>query len=163
MLLSRQLERGVYVNYDILIFLFVESHQVAGCTFLETGVQVCVFSFFRKSEEEVVPAGSILQNNLHKVENFTSDNLMRINEKKSKVMLFNNSKKYDFPPEFSFKDGEILECLEETKLLGILLNSSLLWDSNTANICTKTMSKIWLLRRMKTLKLESEIIFDYYS
>ena len=78
-------------------------------------------------------------------------------------MLFNKSKKYDFPPEYLFKDGEILECLEETKLLGILLNSSLLWDSNTANICTKTMSKIWLLRRMKTLKLESEIIFDYYS
>ena len=39
---------------------------------------------------------------------------MKINENKSKVMLFNKSKKYDFPPEFSFKDGEILECLEET-------------------------------------------------
>ena len=113
--------------------------------------------------KHILPAGSILQSNLHKVENFTSDNLMRINEKKSKVMLFNKSKKYDFPPEFSFKDGEILEYLEETKLLGILLSSSLRWDSNTANMCTKAMSKMWLLRRMKNLKLEPEIIFDYYS
>ena len=88
---------------------------------------------------------------------------MRINDSKSKVMIFNKSKKYDFPPEFSFQNGKILECLEETKLLGILLNSSLRWNSNTAAIYTKAMSKMWLLRRLRKLNFEHELIFDYYA
>ena len=30
------------------------------------------------------------------------------------------------------------------------------------SICSKAMAKMWLLRRMKVLKLEKEIILDYY-
>ena len=48
---------------------------------------------------------------------------MQINLSKSKVMFFNKSRKYDFPPEYVFRNGEILECLEEIKLLGIQLSS----------------------------------------
>ena len=87
---------------------------------------------------------------------------MKINESKSKLMIFNKSRNYDFPPEISFDNGELLECLEETKLLGIQIHSSLKWNSNTAAICTKSMSKMWLLRRMKLLKLEPSLILDYY-
>ena len=113
--------------------------------------------------KHILPAGSILQNNLNRIESFTSINLMKINEKKSKLMMFNKSKKYDFPPEFAFSNGEFLECIEETKLLGIILNSSLRWDSNTANMVTRAMSKMWLLRRMKLLNLEPQLIFDYFT
>ena len=76
--------------------------------------------------------------------------------------MFNMSKKRDFPPELSFKSGEILECLNETKLLGIKLNSMLKWYSNTADIYKKSMGRMWLLRRMKNLNLEPDLIFDYY-
>ena len=65
-------------------------------------------------------------------------------------------------PQFAFSNGDYLECVEETKLLGIILNSSLSWDLNTANMVTRAMSKMWLLRRMKLLKLEPIIILDYY-
>ena len=78
-------------------------------------------------------------------------------------MIFSKSRKFDFPPELCFKDGELLECLEETKLLGIQLQSSLKWNANTLAIYTKAMSKMWLLRRMKGLKLEPSLIFDYYA
>ena len=64
---------------------------------------------------------------------------MKINESKSKVMIFNKSRKYDFPPELAFKNGEILECLEETKLLGIWLSSNLKWQANTNAIYLKSM------------------------
>ena len=87
---------------------------------------------------------------------------MKINDNKSKVMIFNKSKKYDFPPELAFENGELLEYLEETKLLGIQLHSSLKWNSNTAAICAKSMSKMWLLRRMKAIKMEPNLILDYY-
>ena len=56
--------------------------------------------------KHILPAGSILQNNLNRIESFTSTNLMKINEKKSKVTIFNKSKNYDFPQEFAFSNGE---------------------------------------------------------
>jgi hypothetical protein len=87
---------------------------------------------------------------------------MKINESKSKVMLFNKSRKFDFPPEFAFQNGEILEVLEKTKLLGIYLTSDLKWGAHTREVYLKALSKMWLLRRLKSVKLESEVILDYY-
>ena len=117
---------------------------------------------YHERKQQILPAGSMLQKKLDKIENFTHANQMKINECKSKVMIFNQSKKYDFPPEFSFANGEILDCMEETKLLGILLNTSLKWNSNCHAIYTNAMSRMWLLRRMKLLNLEPQLIFDYY-
>ena len=105
---------------------------------------------------------STLQEDLRKVEKFTVENKMKINEQKTKIMIFNRSKRLDFPPEFSFQSGEILEYLHETKLLGIELSSTLKWFKNTAAIYKKAMGRMWLLRRMKLLKLEPELILDYY-
>ena len=118
---------------------------------------------YHERTKQIFPTeSSILQKNLCNVEDFTLANKMRINESKSKVILFNKSRKFDFPPEFAFKNGEILEVLEETRLLGLVLTSDLRWKSNTKSICSKTMAKMWLLRRMKVMKLEPIIIFDYY-
>ena len=64
--------------------------------------------------------------------------------------------------EFSFEDGVNLEVLNETKLLGLVISTDLRWNSNTRAIYAKAMSKMWLIRRMKVLKLEPELIFDYY-
>ena len=110
----------------------------------------------------VLPAGSLLQRQLVKIETFTKNNLMKINEEKSKVMLFNRSKTYDFPPEFCFENGIILECIEETKLLGIFLTSDLRWEVNCKAIYKKAMKKMWLLRRLKNLKLDHYTILDFY-
>ena len=117
---------------------------------------------FHERTEHILPGESILQKNLNNIEDFTLKNQMKINESKSKVILFNKSKKFDFPPEVFFKNGDFLEYLEETKLLGIQIHSSLKWNSNTTAIYSKSMSKMWLLRRMKLLKLEPSLIFDYY-
>jgi hypothetical protein len=87
---------------------------------------------------------------------------MKINASKSKVMIFNKSRKYDFPPEHSFRDGQVLEVMEECKLLGIQISLDLRWFANTKSIYTRAMSKMWLLRRLKSLKMEPQIILDYY-
>ena len=100
-----------------------------------------------------MPPGSILQQHLDRVEEFTINNMMKINENKSKVMIFNKSRNYDFPPELSFKNGQILECLESTKLFGIYLTSDLRWAENCKQIFSKAMAKMWLLRRLKDLIL----------
>ena len=75
--------------------------------------------------QHILPGGSTLQTNLNAIEIFTMNNKMQINESKSKTMLFNKSRKYNFPPEFAFQKGEIMECVEVTRLLGIYLSSDL--------------------------------------
>ena len=117
---------------------------------------------FHERTQHVLPAGSILQQNLNRVEIFTETNKMKINENKSKVMIFNKSRNYDFPPEFTFKNGEILECLESTKLLGIHITSDLRWKENCSQMYMKAMAKMWLLRRLKKINLDSDLILDFY-
>ena len=116
---------------------------------------------YHERTQHILPV-STLQDQLHKIEDFTVNNIMKINSSKSKIMIFNKSRNYDFPPEYSFKDGQNLEVLEDTKLLGIQLSTDLRWSSNTQTVYGRAMSKMWLLRRMKLLKLEPIIILDYY-
>ena len=110
---------------------------------------------YHERTKQILPE-SKLQVNLNNIEAFTLNNKMRINENKSKVLMFNMSRNVDFPPKLSFRNGEILENLKEARILGIQLNSSLRWFSNTAAIYKKSMARMWLLRRMKYL------ILDYY-
>ena len=77
-------------------------------------------------------------------------------------MIFNKSRKYDFPPEYCFSNNEILKVVEDTRLFGIILTSDLRWEANTLFVCTRSMAKMWLLRRMKKMKIDPQIIFDYY-
>ena len=86
---------------------------------------------------------------------------MKINLSKSKIMIFNKSRTLDFQPEFSFKNGEPLECIEKTKLLGIYLTSDLKWKENCKQIFKKAMAKM-LLGRLKKLDLDLELILDFY-
>ena len=45
---------------------------------------------------------------------------MKVNNKKTKLMLFNNCKKWDFMPELSL-DGHDIELEEEMRLLGVII------------------------------------------
>ena len=105
---------------------------------------------------------SLLQRKLLEIESFTKENKMKINTEKTKIMLFNKSRNFDFPPEFSFENGILLETVEEVKLLGIQLSSNLSWDNHVKTIFKKAMSRMWLLRRMKVLRLEETIVLEYY-
>ena len=77
-------------------------------------------------------------------------------------MMFNTSKLFDFPPEFSFSNGDILDVVESHRLLGVIISSELRWQMNTNEIFKKCLKKMWLLRRMKASKLEPDIIIEFY-
>ena len=65
--------------------------------------------------------------------NYAQQNDMKINYKKSKLMLFNPCTAIDFIPDFEL-EGNQLEIVEEMKLLGIIVRSDLKWGSNTEYI-----------------------------
>ena len=88
---------------------------------------------------------------------------MRINKSKTKVMLFNTSRKFDFPLEIKLPNAaNFLDVIESTKLLGIQLTSDLKWQQHTLFISKRANSKMWMLRRMKILKIDPAIIVDFY-
>ena len=90
---------------------------------------------------------------LKKISKWTEDNLMTLNVKKTKCLLVNNSKKYKFTTDLVMND-QVLEIVDEAKLLGTLITSDLKWDKNT-NFLVKEANK-----RMRLLHAASEFVKD---
>ena len=86
---------------------------------------------------------------------------MKINYKKTKLMIFNPARTRDFCPRFLFNNNE-LEIVEETKLLGLIVRSDLAWTSNTEYIVKRANKKLWCLKRLKILGPETEDLIDVY-
>ena len=78
-------------------------------------------------------------------------------------MSFTKSRKWDFPPELSFSDGTLIENIQETRLVGVILSSDLRWYKNTSYICQKARQKLWMLRRMVKMDLDDATMFDVYT
>ena len=88
---------------------------------------------------------------------------MKINEGKTKIMLFNASKKYDFLPQISVRDdGCPLELVENYKLLGVHLRSDLKWSDNTDNITRTAYERLWMVRRLRQLLASIHDLLDVY-
>ena len=58
---------------------------------------------------------------------------MRINYKKTKLLVFNPCWTLDFMPEFDF-GADQLELAEELRLFGVIVRSDMKWNSNTDDI-----------------------------
>ena len=65
---------------------------------------------YHERTDQVLPESS-LQNQLLQIEDFAITNKMKINTSKSNIMIFNNSKNYDFQPEYAFRDGQTLSVI----------------------------------------------------
>jgi hypothetical protein len=86
------------------------------------------------------------QHNLHIINNWTKKKKMRLNEKKTKNMIFNFTKKYQFTTSLSVNDKAI-EMVKETKLLGTFITDDLKWNKNTSEIVKKAWQRMQLLNR----------------
>ena len=118
---------------------------------------------YQERTGHILPAANnLLQYYIRDAEVFTKENGMKINKKKSNVMIFNKSWKYDFPPELKFEDGQNLEVISEVKLVGIILSNDLKWQKNTDFITKKAMKKLWILRRLKKMGLSRAFMIDAY-
>ena len=105
---------------------------------------------------------NIIQHEVNNFFDFVSKKEMVINHKKSEVMVFNFSRNYAFPPDIKIGSADILREVSVTKLLGVKIQSDLKWAENTNYIVSRASNKLWLLRRMKRVGLEPEIIVDTY-
>ena len=98
---------------------------------------------------------------LLKTVSYAVENKMKINRKKTKLMLFNPGKVKDFMPKFILGDTE-LELVEETTLLGVVLRSDLSWVAHADYIVKRAYKKLWCLRRLKKLGADFRDLLDVY-
>ena len=74
---------------------------------------------------------------------YATENEMKINYNKTKLIKFNPCTSIDFMPEI-IVDGNELELVDEIKILGLNLRSDLKWTSNTQNMISKANKKLWI-------------------
>jgi hypothetical protein len=88
---------------------------------------------------------------------------MMINAGKTKVMLFNTGRDYDFLPKLSISNGSVLEVVEECQLLGVKIRSDLKWKDNTDYLCKRAHARIGMMRRLKSLGADNHDMLDVFN
>ena len=101
------------------------------------------------------------QGYLDKISKWTDDNLMELNAKKSKIMLVNNSRKYQFTTELVMKD-QVLEVVDEAKLLGTYITSDLKWNKNTDYLIKEANKRMRLLHAASKFVKDRRILTQLY-
>ena len=96
------------------------------------------------------------------INNWTDENLMKLNEKKTKQIIFNYNRDKCFTTEVQLK-GESLEVVEEVKLLGVIINKDLKWDQNTKYLVNKANKKMRMLHLASKFTKNREHLTQIYK
>ena len=56
-----------------------------------------------------------------------------------------------------------VQLVEQTKLLGVVLSSNLSWNANTEYMIKRCNSKIWVIRRLKKLGADEDLLDVYFK
>ena len=90
-----------------------------------------------------------LHNRLNQIKEYTKNLDMIVNYKKTKVIPFNFSTKYDFMPKLQYAENE-LQVEYRTKLLGVVIESTGRWNEHIDYIANKAKQRVYLLKRLKS-------------
>lgn len=115
------------------------------------------------SNNQIIPADNLKsQQYLTQINDWTKENKMLINEKKTKSMIFNFTDKYKFSTRLKLNDTNV-DVINEVKLLGTYITSDLKWDRNTDFIVKKANARMELLRRMSPFGASQEQLTNIYK
>ena len=115
------------------------------------------------THNQFIPPGNLAsQDWLDKINRWTEDQLMIINEKKTKTMIFNFTENYKFTTRLRLK-GENVEVINSTRLLGTMLTDDLKWDLNVSTIVKKANARMELLRRVASFGTPPEDLKIIYT
>ena len=97
-----------------------------------------------------------------KIQEYASENLLKLNTGKYKFMLFSPTIKYDFVPELEI-NGKELDTMEDMlEMLGIVLSNDLSWGPNTDNMIMKAYKRIWMIKHLKNRVANLDDLTDVY-
>ena len=88
-----------------------------------------------------------MSSELDKLVKFTNLNLMKLNQQKTIVSIFNKSRTFDCPPILEL-NGSVLKYEENFKLLGVNFNTQLDFSTHVTIITKKALKKLWMIKRL---------------
>ena len=96
------------------------------------------------------PDYTSIQSTINNLNSWTTNNDVTINPKKTVVMHFNLSKTPLPPPPLTL-NGQTLDIVTHTKLLGVTIDNKLTWNKHVDTIINAASYKLYMLRRLKSL------------
>ena len=98
---------------------------------------------------------------MNKISQWTQDNKMLLNTKKTNAMIFNFSNQRQFTSRIEVEQ-ETVEVITQTKLLGVIVNNKLTWDKNTRFLVQKANSRMRLLHKLVSFSVPVEDLINIY-
>ena len=105
---------------------------------------------------------SILQYQVGDLQIFTKERHMKLNNKKTKCIPFNNSLTKDFMPQIWIEDNEALEVIYQLKLVGLVINSALNWTDHVDYTIGRVNKILWQITRFRQLGAPREKLITLY-
>ena len=98
---------------------------------------------------------------LDKICQWTEDRQMALNASKTKYMVINFTKNFQFNTRIKL-DNTLLQEVEECRLLGLTISNQLSWNQNTHNIVKKANMRMIILHKLYDFNLPTEELLDIY-
>ena len=86
---------------------------------------------------------------------------MKLNVEKSKVMVFNFTEQYQFATRLYLED-RLLDTIQQTKLLGTIIQSDLKWQENTDMLVKKAYQRMLLLHKLYSFNIADVDLVNIY-
>ena len=64
-------------------------------------------------------------------------------------MIFIQANSIDVHPTVRMDPNNIIEVVDEMKLIGVMIRSDMKWHSNTKNLMGKSYQRMWMFRNLK--------------
>ena len=109
----------------------------------------------------ISPDNLLTQQYLQKISDWTSQNKMMLNSKKTKSMVFNFTNNFQFSTRIQL-ENEVTEIVKETKLLGVIINDQLTWDPNTDSLVKRANARMRLLHKLVEFKVPHQDLLNIY-
>ena len=118
-------------------------------------------NYHSRTGHNLIPEKSSVFKELKNIQKYAEANEMKLNKKKSKFMLFNQCKNFDFMPSLEL-EGNQIELAEDMKILGVIISSDMKFGKNTQYITNKAYKRIWMIKRLKNLGASVSQMLEVY-
>ena len=109
---------------------------------------------------------SLIQDSVNDAVDWTSNNYMKINSKKSKEMIISftrNIHVHEDVPNIVI-EGNPVEQVEHAKLLGVILSNDLTWNKHVDSIVKKAAKRVYMLYQLKRAGIcQTDLVTVYIS
>ena len=113
-------------------------------------------------DQQFLPSSSYkMQSHLNKIQTWSTENKVKINEKKSNFMIFTRCQT-DFTSRLLLNNNN-LEQVNIIRLLGLWITDNMSWQMNCEELCKKAYSRVSMLTKLKYVGTKRNDLLDVYK